>query len=233
MNRQIIAMGGGGFSMDDNDLMDQYILDSTGKSNPKVCFVPTASGDSDEYMLEFYKGFNDLNCQLSVLQLFKRTVSDLADFLLAQDVIYVGGGSTANMIAVWKTHDFHTALKTAYENGTILAGLSAGSICWFEQGVSDSFGYPFRKVDCLGFLKGSSCPHYDSEVNHRAAYQDLIKEGMLDGYGVDDGVALHFVNEELKRVVSSREKASAYLLSRQGASVHERKLETEFLGKTK
>jgi len=230
MNRQIIAMGGGGFSMDDNSLLDQYILDATGKSNPKVCFVPTASGDSDGYILEFYKGLSKLNCRLTVLQLFKRTIADLTEFVCSQDVIYVGGGNSANMLTVWKTHGLDIALKTAYDNGTILAGLSAGSICWFEQGVTDSFGYPLGSLNCLGFLTGSNCPHYDSEVNHRLAYHDLIKEGMKDGYAADDGVGLHFINEELKNIVSSRKNASAYKLSRQDESIIENKLETNFLG---
>ena len=234
MDRQIIAMGGGGFSMDDNSLLDQYILDSTGKPNPKVCFVPTASGDSDGYTLEFYKGMSKLNCRLTVLQLFKRTISDLTEFVCSQDIIYVGGGNSANMLMIWKTHGLDLALKTAYDNGTVLAGLSAGSICWFEQGVTDSFGYPLRKLNYLGFLNGSNCPHYDSEVNHRGAYHDLIKDGMKDGYATDDGVGLHFINEELKNIVSSRKNASAYKLackrSRQGESIVENKLDTKFLG---
>ncbi len=222
-------MGGGGFSMDDNPLLDQYIIDSAGKPNPKICFLPTASGDSDGYRLEFYKGLSKLNCRLTDLQLFRRTISDLTEFVCSQDIIYVGGGSTANMLTVWKTHGLDSALKIAYEKGTVLAGLSAGSICWFEEGVTDSLGPGFKKFNCLGFLEGSNCPHYDSEVNHRQAYQDLIKKGMKDGYGTDDGVALHFVNEKLKKIVSSRQNASAYKLHKEGESIIETKLETQFL----
>jgi len=230
VNRQIIAMGGGGFSMDDDSLLDQYILDSTGKPNPKVCFLPTASGDADGYTLEFYKGLSKLNCRLSVLPLFRRTISDLSEFVCSQDVIYVGGGNSANMLTVWKTHGLDISLKKAYESGTVLAGLSAGSICWFEQGVTDSFGSKLRSLDCLGFLAGSNCPHYDSEAGHRTAYHNLVKEGMRDGYGTDDGVGLHFINEELKSVVSSRKSASAYKLSRQSESIIEKRLDTNFLG---
>lgn len=230
MSRQIIAMGGGGFSMEETPLLDRYIQDSTGKPNPKICFIPTASGDSDNYVLRFYQAFSKLNCRPQDLSLFRRTIIDLTDFVCSQDAIYVGGGNTANMMAIWKAHGLDKALKTAYENGTILSGLSAGAICWFEQGVTDSFGPKLSTVTGLGFLKGSNCPHYDGEADRRPAYHNLVKEGMKDGFAVDDGVALHFVDGQLKISVSSRLTAAAYRVQHIGGLIVEKKLDTNFLG---
>lgn len=208
--QQIIAIGGGGFSMEKSPLLDEYILKTSGKESPKVCFVPTATGDSEGYTLRFYRRFGQSNCRLTDLQLFEREITDLEAFVCSQDIIYVGGGNTANLLAVWRVHGFDRALQKALSSGTVLAGLSAGSICWFESGVSDSFGKELKEIKGLGFLQGSHCPHYDSEEQRRSSYQHFVEMGMVGGYATDDGVGLHFIDGHLHRIVSSRPHAKAY-----------------------
>ncbi|WP_223067375.1 Type 1 glutamine amidotransferase-like domain-containing protein [Paenibacillus caui] len=210
--KQIIAMGGGGFSMEpENPLLDQYILKQASSRKPKVCFVPTASGDSEGYINGFYKAFDQLECIPSHLSLLKPPTGDLEDFVLDKDIIYVGGGNTRNLLILWKEWKLDTYLRRAWENQTVLAGISAGSICWFEQGVTDSIPGQLTKLDCLGFLSGSNCPHYDGEADRRASYHQLMKSNeVISGKAADDGVAFHFADQEVYRVVSSRPSARAY-----------------------
>ncbi|MED4017940.1 MULTISPECIES: peptidase E [Sutcliffiella] len=229
--RQIIAMGGGGFSMEpDNLLLDHYILDQVKKNSPKICFVPTASGDQTNYIERFYKAFNNLPCQPAHVSLFEPNFTNLETYILEQDIIYVGGGNTRNMLLLWKDWGFDTVLKKAYESGVVLAGLSAGSICWFEEGLTDPINGPLYKLDCLGFLKGSHCPHYDGENKRKPAYHQLLLEGRIKaGYAVDDGAALHFVNETLTVAVSSRPNAQAFYVESDGRTVTETGLEIKYL----
>jgi len=228
-NQQIIALGGGGFSDEEPPVLDDYILRASGKSNPKVCFIPTASGDSENYVLRFYRRFTDAVCKPTDLQLFRRKVRDLEDFVCSQDILYVGGGNTVNMLAIWRAHGLDRALKRALTSGTILAGLSAGSICWFERGVTDSFGADLQGMECLGFLPGSNCPHYDTETSRRPAFHALVKNGMPGGWAADDGVALHFIDGTLKHVVSSRPHAKGYKIEVRGGEVFEEQLPTRVL----
>ena len=227
---QIIALGGGGFSMEDSPLLDDYILAASQKDRPKVCLVPTASGDSESLLLKFYRRFGSASCQATDLSLFRRQIQDLEDFACSQDIIYVSGGNTANMLAIWKLHGFDTALKKALSNGTVLAGLSAGSICWFESGVTDSFGEDLQMLDCLGFLPGSHCPHYDGELNRRPSYHRFVADGAAGGYAVDDSAALHFKNGQCAQIISSRSDAHAYKVSFQDGKVLESVLKTQYLG---
>lgn len=229
-NQQIIAFGGGGFSMEDTPVLEDYILRACKKDNPSICLVPTACGDADGYTLQFYRRFASTNCRPTDLQLVQREVTDLEDFACSQDIIYVGGGNTANMLAMWRAHGFDQALKAALSAGTLLTGLSAGSICWFEEGVTDSFGTMLQPMDCLGFLSGSNCPHYDGEADRRPAYHRFVKAGMLGGYAADDGVGLHFIDGSLRHVVSSRPDAKGYKVELQGDTVVEAPLATQFLG---
>ncbi|QED46073.1 Type 1 glutamine amidotransferase-like domain-containing protein [Cytobacillus dafuensis] len=230
--RQIIAMGGGGFSMEpDNLLLDRYILAQVKKELPKVCFIPTASGDAAGYIERFYEAFKTLQCQPSHLSLFEPNFEDLEQYVLEQDIIYVGGGNTRNMLLLWKEWGLDKALRKAYENGTILSGLSAGSNCWFEEGLTDPINAPLHKINCLGFLKGSHSPHYDGEEKRRPSYHQLILEGkMQEGYAADDGAALHFVDESLTKTVSSRPKAKAYFVKSEGRRIIETELNTIYLG---
>jgi dipeptidase E len=212
--KQIIVLGGGGFLTDPrNACLDRYILNLTVKPAPKICFVGTASGDSDIFLRRFYRAFENYRCQPTHLPLFKRTQTDPADILLNQDVIYVGGGNTANMLAIWRVHGVDRAMRRAYEKGIILCGVSAGMICWFQSSVTDSFG-PLRQLnDGLGLLKGSACPHYDGESMRRPTFHRLIRTKKLPpGVAADDGAAIHFINGQIHRCVSSKPKASAYLV---------------------
>ncbi|PHN03267.1 Type 1 glutamine amidotransferase-like domain-containing protein [Flavilitoribacter nigricans] len=212
MQRQIIAMGGGGFSMEpDNPLLDDYILAQSNRECPNICFIGTASGDSEDYINRFYAAFNDQPCTPAHLPLFKDYPRDVEGFLMDQDIIYVGGGNTRNMLVIWRTWGVDRILKKAYEGGTILSGLSAGAICWFEQGLTDSTPEGLTTLPCLSLLNGSNCPHFDGEAERQEVYKHKIVSGeMLPGIACDDGVALHFVNEELEKVVSSRKQGGAY-----------------------
>ena len=229
--RQIIAMGGGGFSMEpDNLALDRYVLAQTGKARPRVCFLPTASGDAEGYVVNFYTAFTQLDCQPSHLFLFRVPTADLTSFVLEKDAIYVGGGNTRSMLALWREWGLDRILKTAWENGIVLAGLSAGAICWFEQGVTDSVPGRLGPLDCLGLLPGSCCPHHDGETERRPAYQRLIAAGNISsGYGIDDGVALHFDDQALRYIVSSRRTAKAYRVAKTAGGVEERELEAVYL----
>ncbi len=198
--------------MEPNNLaLDQFIVELTGLERPKVCFVSTASGDSNLYVERFHECFEKLACEPSYLSLFRRTGDDLRERVLGQDVIYVGGGNTFNMLTLWRVHGLDTLLREVYEQGTILCGLSAGSLCWYEAGVSDSFGPLSELLDGLGLLSGSHCPHYDGEENRKPTYERLVSEGVLPGgIAADDGVGLVYRGGRLAEVVTSRPGAAAY-----------------------
>jgi dipeptidase E len=230
--KHIIAMGGGGFSMEpENLLLDQYVLNQTEKSNPKICFVPTASGESQEYILNFYKAFENFTCRPTYLSLFRPPTSDLEDFILEKDVFYVGGGNTKSMLALWREWGLDRVFRKAWESGIILTGLSAGAICWFEQGVTDSVPGILGPLKCVGLLKGSFCPHYDGEQNRRPAYQHLVSRGeVLSGYAADDGVAFHYIDNGISQVVSSRPEAKGYRVEKTADAFEESEMRTQFLG---
>ncbi len=227
---QIIAMGGGGFAMEpDNPALDMYILNQARAKTPAVGFLSTASGDSDSYLVMYYSAFSQFDCRPTHLSLFRRT-PDLRGYLLSQDVIYVGGGNTKSMLALWQDWGLPELLHEAWQSGVVLAGVSAGAICWFEQGVTDSFAGDLRVLDCLGFLEGSCCPHYDGEADRRPALHKFLQRGdILPGYALDDGAALHFHHQEIHRIVSSRPQANAYHLRAEGSVVTEESLPIEYL----
>ena len=229
---QVIAMGGGGFSMEPNNLaLDRYVLEQASVQRPKVCFLPTASGDAEGYMVKFYQTFTRLGAQPSHCSLFRLPEQGLEELLLNQDVIYVGGGNTRSMLALWREWNLDQILRQAAQQGTILAGLSAGAICWFEQGVTDSVPGHLAPLDCLGYLPGSCCPHYDGEAGRRPAYQALVSAQEIGpGYGLDDGVALHYVDGSLCRIASSRPSAKAYRVQTGAAGLQEDPLVPDFLG---
>ena len=231
--KQIIAMGGGGFSMEpDNPLLDLYVLQQSGQKNPKVVFLPTASGDAEGYISNFYRSFGAYDCEPSHLSLFRVDTQDLESFILEKDVIYVGGGNTKSMLSLWREWGLDVILRKAWEQGIVLAGLSAGAICWFEEGLTDSYGHELMPLSALGFLKGSHSPHYDGESERRPAYQKYIKSGhLMPGYAADDGVGLHFIDQELHKVVSSRPNAKAYYVTTEGESLIERTIDPVYLRK--
>ncbi len=229
---QIIAMGGGGFSMEpENPLLDLYVLRATGKPRPKVCFLAQASGESQDYILRFYTAFSRYDCQSSHLSLFRPPTADLEGFLLGHDLIYVGGGNTKSMLDLWREWSLAGILRRAWEQGVVLAGLSAGAICWFEQGHTDSVPGPLSALPCLGFLAGSFSPHYDGEAARQPSFRHLVGVGELkDGYGVEDGVGLHFVGTELKNAVGSRPNSKAYRIQYTAGGVEETPIPTSYLG---
>jgi len=233
-DRHIVAMGGGGFSQEpDNPLLDRYILGLARDDHPAVCFLPTASGDAAGYIERFHAAFAPLPCTPTHLSLFDPPTPDLRSFVLAQDVVYVGGGNTRNMLVLWREWGLDRILREAWEGGIVLAGLSAGAICWFEQGVTDSVRPgSLIAIAGLGFLPGSACPHYDGEEGRRPNYHRLVEGGALGaGYAADDGVALHFVDRRLAHIVSSRPKAWAYRVEKVGAAVREAPLRPRYLAK--
>lgn len=246
----ILTLGGGGFSMEpDNPLLDDHLLSLATRrrgagGRAKVCFVPTASGDSEEYGDRFVEAFAERaeTTQLRLFHAHERAGRSVREHLLEQDVVYVGGGSTANLLALWRLHGVDEALREAAADGVVLAGVSAGMNCWFESSVTDSFGPLAPLADGLGLLRGSSCPHYDGEEERRPAYLDMVGSGELpDGYAADDGCALLFRDGELVEAVSSRPGARAFRVhlagggldavdGMQAPTVAESPLEVRFLG---
>lgn len=226
---KIFAMGGGGFAMEpDNPLLDEYILSLANKANPKICFIGTASGDSEVYRDKFYAAYKKFNCTPQHLSLFKPHTRDLTGFIADQDIIHVGGGNTKNLLCLWKDWGLDMILKEAYKKGLILTGISAGMICWFEEATTDSYG-GLDPIKCLGFLKGSASPHFDGEVERRPKLIELIQSSKLQGgIALDDGVGALYIDEKLAECVSSRKTASAYLFESNSAA--ELKLKVRYLG---
>jgi peptidase E len=231
--RQVIALGGGGFSMEpDNPVLDLYVLRQARTARPAVTFLCTASGDADSYLVKFYQAHSGYDCRPSHLPLFRRTPK-LRDHLLQQDIIYVGGGNTKSMLGTWREWGLPALLREAWQDGIVLAGISAGAICWFQHGLTDSWAEKLAVLECLGFLEGSCCPHYDGEPERRPAYHDLLLTGeILPGVAIDDGAAIHFVEGEIHRVVASRPRARAYRVGVREGVVQEEPLETEYLRST-
>ena len=192
----------------DSSLLDDYVLSLTDAERPRVCFLPTASGDADHYVVRFYRRFA-ASCDASHVSLFRRdqgtggVEDDLASHLLSQDLIYVGGGNVVSMLGAWRAHGLDDVLRKAWRKGIVLCGPSAGSLCWFDEALSAFHGAP-RSVRGLGMLPYSNCVHYDAEPARRAEYHRFVGDGMRPGFAAEDGVALHFRRTRLKHAVSSR-----------------------------
>ncbi len=214
-----------------NPLLDDYLLGLCRRRRPRVCFLPSASGDADHYVVRFYRAFPAERCEASHISLFRREQGppDLRRHLLEQDLIYVGGGSVVSLLGVWRAHGVDAILREAWRAGVVLCGLSAGSLCWFAEAVSGFHGTP-RRVEGLGLLPHSNCVHYAPGSVHCRAYRELLRDGMRPGYAAGDGAALHFVGEELSRVVASRPEARGYRLELCEGEVVETDLDTAFLG---
>lgn len=228
--KQIIPIGGGGFYRDpDNLALEKYVLRQSGAENARVCFLPTASGEPDHYVASFYAAFLKLGCRPSVLTFFKRT-PDLRSLLLNQDVIFVGGGNTKSLLAVWRDWGAVEILREAWESGIVLTGVSAGAICWFEQGLTDSFSDKLRPLNCLGFLPGSCCPHFDGEAQRRPSYHQLLANGEIAaGVAIEDWTGVHYVGSDIHKVISSKRGARAYSMRAVYGSVEEAPLPTEWV----
>lgn len=216
-----------------NPLLDDHVLALTGVNRPKVCFLPTASGDADHYVVRFYRAFPASRCEPSHISLFRREtgVGDPRAHLLQQDVVYVGGGSLVSLLGTWRAHGVDLALHEAWRSGVLLCGGSAGSLCWFSHAVSCFHEGPPRQMECLGFLPWSNAVHYTDEPGRQSAFLDAVAGGMPPGYGVGDAAALHFVGTDLAEVVSSRRQALArYVYADGEGNPCERELAVRYLG---
>jgi dipeptidase E len=207
----VVAMGGGGWLMDDPAL-DRGVLELTDARRPRICFVPTASGDHPASE-RFLGAFPAPGFDASILRLFDRDVADIDAFLGEQDVVYVGGGNTVSMLAVWRAHGVDRALRAAYDAGVVMAGMSAGANCWFEASTTDSYllGRADPLLDGLGFVPGSFTPHYGSEPARRPAVLELVASGALPpGFACDDYAAVHMVDGAFAEAIRSRPDARAF-----------------------
>ena len=214
MPRRVVACGGQ--QLQHPELL-RYVLGLAGRPRPKILFLATASGDDPANLLTFYQTFAGFPCESSHLALFHRTVDDIEALIRAQDVVMVGGGNTANMLAIWRLHGVEDALRKAYADGTILTGWSAGCICWFESGITDSFTLELGPLrDGVKLLKGSACPHYDSEERRRPVYAREIAAGLPPGIALEDGVAASYEDERRVEVVSGRPNGRAFRVDASG-----------------
>jgi dipeptidase E len=205
---QILGMGG----YPDDALLDHALGLARGT---RVLYVPSAIAENPAGIVQWYERLRG-RASLTHLTFFPWPPADLRELVLAQDAILVSGGNTANALALWRVHGFDELLREAWQEGILLTGWSAGMICWFEHGVTDSFGPKLAAMDCLGFLPGSACPHYDGEERRRPVYTELVRAGLAPGIAADDDVGVHFVGMELGEVVTSRDGATAYRMTREG-----------------
>ena len=229
--RQVIAIGGGGFGRTQaSNLIEQYILDQAiNKTSPSICFIPTATGDLDPYVVNFYSVFSKLDCKPSHISFFKRTM-DLERHIAKQDIVFVGGGNTKSMLAVWREWGLDKILKSAYERGVIMSGVSAGAICWFDQGLTDSWADELKIMPCMNFISGNCAPHYDEEPERRPATKKLLEENVITSmYGIEGGAALHFIDEAPAYTVSFAKNKNAYNVTMQDSLVLENPFEVREL----
>lgn len=232
--RRILALGGHEFSSRPPDRAICELLlrlaVERGGARPRICILPTASGDTSEQIASFYSAFGERPCEPSDVSLFRlgRRPMALRDHLLRQDLIYVGGGSLVNLLAVWEAHDIASILSLAWRQGIVLAGQSAGAMCWFEAGITKSSGKPLASAG-LGLLSGSLCVHYNNEPERRAAYLDAVSGGMPSGYGLDDYAGLLWEGEGSPAALTARRGARAYRVSSREGDVLESPLPVRFL----
>jgi peptidase E len=239
--RHIVAIGGAlqspGAAVGASLLLKYIVaLSNRRKRKPRVLYIPTATGDDQSSLLFFYQQMAALNCSVQHLSFFKRTPSDLRTLLLSQDVIFVGGGNTKSMLAVWREYGLDVLMKEAWERGVVMSGSSAGGICWFESCLTDSYAGSFTTLRGLGILAGSCCPHYNGqkvagEETRQASYHAAIQaSALVSGYAIDEVTALHFVGSELKEVVSGMPDRAAYEVEKTDGATIERRLNARFLG---
>ena len=230
--RQVIAIGGGGFGRtQDSTLIEQFILDQTSKKNPKICFIPTATGDLDPYIVNYYSVFSRLNCEPTHISFFKRTI-DLEEHILKQDAIFVGGGNTKSMLAVWRDWGLDLILQKAYDKGVVMSGVSAGAICWFERGLTDSWASDLKMMECMNIIPGNCAPHYDEEPERRPATKKFLQDESISYmYGIEGGAALHFINEQPNSTIRFKKNKNAYKVTLESKQVHENSYQVLELGR--
>jgi dipeptidase E len=222
-----ILIAGGGF----DTAFIRYMAAITGVKRPKLLYLPTASADSQSGIISWFRSCAPLDVYPLAQESFiasSRQASSWEDVLLSVNGIVASGGNTLNQQAIWKAQGVDVILRQAWDRGIVLGGASAGSLCWFEEGTTDSRPKELTTVKCLGFLKGSHCPHYDREPERRPLYQKLIGSGaMKPGYACDNDAGIYFEDNEVKRVVSTRAAAKVYYVSVIGGQVVEKVLEPE------
>ena len=211
MKKHIIAIGGGGFGRNISScLIEKYILSLSDSDCPRICFLPTATGDDDTYIVRFYSVFSRLNCKPSHIEFFKRTI-DINGHIMNQDIVFVGGGNTKSMLAVWRDWGMNNILKKAYNNGIIMSGVSAGSICWFSRGITDSWDNGLHILPCLDFIDGTCCPHYDEEPSRIPFVEKiLIEQQVSNCISIEGGSALHLIDGKPFTNVSFKNKKNSY-----------------------
>ena len=226
----IIAIGGGGFGRNPNHRkIEKYILKLTGKEKPNIVFIPTASAENQAYIIQFYKCFTKMSCEPSHVTFFQRTPK-LDSIINKADVIYVGGGNTKSMLAVWQEWKLDKLLLKAYNNGKVLSGVSAGAICWFEQGITDSWASNINVMDCLGFLPEMACPHYQEEKDRRPDVHKMLKQGKCGpGWAIDGGAAVHFKNGKYYKSIQFYSDSYVHYVSIKNGVVNEDKKEMYLL----
>ena len=221
--KQIIAIGGGGFGRNPNQrIIEKYIIDQSSESRPNVLFIPTASAEDKSYTVNVYSCFNGLDCNPSHLNLFQRTPR-IEGLINKADIIYVGGGNTKSMLAVWKEWKLDKLLFKAYNKGTVLAGVSAVAICWCDTGITDSWASNLNYIDCLGILPGSCCPHYDSEKDRRPSVHKFIEQEKIKSvHAIEDGAAIHFVDDAPYRNISFFKNSNVFFVDKQNSIIQEK-----------
>jgi peptidase E len=200
-------------------MIDDFFLNKVGKSNPRICLLPTACGDRQDTIERFHSFYQSHSAATSHVSLFSVEIEDMESHLLKQDGIYITGGNTKSMLALWREWGIDHALRKAYRTGVTICGISAGAMCFFEEGFSDSFADQYGTLKCLGFIRGSFCPHYIPGGTRAKVFQDYVRiNKMKPGVGLEDGVALYYEDGRLLEVVRSREEAHAYRIKSTGES---------------
>ena len=214
MSRNIIAIGGGGFGRNPGDgVIEQYILDQANVEKPNICFIPTATGDNEAYKVNYYSTFSKLNCNPVHLDFFKRT-PNLEKLISEQNAIFIGGGNTKSMLAVWKDWGLDDLLHKAYKNGVVMSGVSAGANCWFESAVVDSWADDLQVINCMGFVKGNYCPHYDEEPQRRPSVKKFLEDKVFDScFSSEGNSALHIKNESEYLSINFGKEKKSYKVS--------------------
>jgi len=211
LKKHVIAIGGGGFGRNNSSyLIEKYILNISEKIYPKICFLPTATGDNDSYIVRFYSVFSKFNCKPSHIEFFKRT-SNIKDHIMDQDVVFVGGGNTKSMLSIWNDWGMSNLLNDAYKEGVIMSGVSAGAICWFTSGITDSWENELRILPCLDFISGTCCPHYDEEPSRIPYVKKILLEKKVSNcISIEGGSAMHFIDGKPFKNVSFKNNKNTY-----------------------
>jgi dipeptidase E len=226
----IVAIGGNSFPKGTLTPIQRYVLSLARSKTPHVCFIPTATGDAQAVIDGFYSAFGSAPGELSHLTLFDNTTLDVEAFLVSQDVIVVSGGNTRNMLLLWEAWGVDKAIRAAWDNGTVLAGQSAGALCWFEAGITDSYPQQYREIDGLGWVRGSFCPHYDSEPGRKPVLEQLISGGKLPaGYAVEDDAAVHLRDSRLVTALSQKVGKSAFAARAENGALTLERLDARFV----